>query len=218
MLGYLGFAGACWGQHLLQQEALPEYGLGLPCTWSHCSLYTCLCSMGSAAQLVEPPCHLRAAEPWRPPLAPCLLTLSCLAEQVESALAVQNLKPTIDAIKAQYGEDKRKIQRETTELYKESGVNPLASTPVIGHSRVALLRRTEPVSLTRCPCICLLASTLRLPLPLGVPHEPLYHSRPLSAAEGVAAGPSPACAGRGSEQHSCMSCMGPCMRSSLINW
>ena len=47
--------------------------------------------------------------------------------QVESALAVQNLKPTIDAIKAQYGEDKRKIQRETTELYKQSGVNPLAS-------------------------------------------------------------------------------------------
>ena len=51
---------------------------------------------------------------------------------MESALAVQNLKPTIDAIKAQYGEDKRKIQRETTELYKQSGVNPLASRHLPG--------------------------------------------------------------------------------------
>ena len=46
--------------------------------------------------------------------------------QVESALAVQNLKPTIDTIKAQYGEDKKRIQRETTALYQKSGVNPLA--------------------------------------------------------------------------------------------
>ena len=49
----------------------------------------------------------------------------CLV-QVESALQVQKLKPTIDAIKAQYGDDKKAIQRETTALYESSGVNPSA--------------------------------------------------------------------------------------------
>ena len=46
--------------------------------------------------------------------------------QVESAISVQKLKPTIDAIKRQYGEDKEKIQRETSALYEKAGVNPLA--------------------------------------------------------------------------------------------
>ncbi|EIE25751.1 hypothetical protein COCSUDRAFT_12888 [Coccomyxa subellipsoidea C-169] len=46
--------------------------------------------------------------------------------KVESALAVQKLKPTIDAIKRQYGEDKNSIQRETSALYEASGVNPAA--------------------------------------------------------------------------------------------
>lgn len=45
---------------------------------------------------------------------------------MESALAVQKLKPTIDAIKRQYGDDKKAIQRETTALYEASGVNPAA--------------------------------------------------------------------------------------------
>ena len=49
---------------------------------------------------------------------------NCL--QVESALQVQKLKPTIDAIKAQYGDDKKATQRETTALYEASGVNPAA--------------------------------------------------------------------------------------------
>jgi hypothetical protein len=39
---------------------------------------------------------------------------------------VQKLKPTIDAIKAQYGDDKKAIQRETTALYEASGVSPTA--------------------------------------------------------------------------------------------
>lgn len=46
--------------------------------------------------------------------------------QVESALAVQKLRPTIDAIRLQYGDDKKSIQRETSALYEESGVNPSA--------------------------------------------------------------------------------------------
>lgn len=46
--------------------------------------------------------------------------------QVESAINVQKLKPTIDAIKRQYGDDKDKVQRETSALYEKSGVNPLA--------------------------------------------------------------------------------------------
>ncbi|CAL5218929.1 g676 [Coccomyxa viridis] len=46
--------------------------------------------------------------------------------QVESALQVQKLKPTIEAIKAQYGDDKKAIQRETSALYEASGVSPTA--------------------------------------------------------------------------------------------
>lgn len=56
---------------------------------------------------------------------PCAI----LHPQVESALAVQKLKPTIDAIKRQYGEDKNSIQRETSALYEASGVNPAAGEP-----------------------------------------------------------------------------------------
>lgn len=49
---------------------------------------------------------------------------------MESAISVQKLKPTIDAIKRQYGEDKEKIQRETSALYEKAGVNPLAGIDV----------------------------------------------------------------------------------------
>jgi len=49
-----------------------------------------------------------------------------LVAQVESALSTQKLKPTIDALKRLYGDDKDKVQRETSELYKKSGVNPTA--------------------------------------------------------------------------------------------
>ncbi|KAK9915966.1 hypothetical protein WJX75_006672 [Coccomyxa subellipsoidea] len=55
-----------------------------------------------------------------------ILTFPFTKVQVESALAVQKLKPTIDAIKRQYGDDKNSIQRETSALYEASGVNPAA--------------------------------------------------------------------------------------------
>lgn len=44
-------------------------------------------------------------------------------------MAVQSLKPRIDMMKARYGEDKKKIQRETSILYEQAGVNPLAGEP-----------------------------------------------------------------------------------------
>ena len=56
----------------------------------------------------------------------CYSSLANPCIQVESALAVQKLKPTIDAIKRQYGDDKNSIQRETSALYEASGVNPAA--------------------------------------------------------------------------------------------
>lgn len=55
-----------------------------------------------------------------------LVTFPLTKKQVESALNVQRLRPQIDAIKAQYGEDKDSISRETNELYKKAGVDPLA--------------------------------------------------------------------------------------------
>ena len=53
-------------------------------------------------------------------------SLVFLPGQVESALAVQSLKPRIDLIKARYGEDKEKVSKETNTLYEQAGVNPLA--------------------------------------------------------------------------------------------
>ena len=55
-----------------------------------------------------------------------VLTLPLTKKQVESAMAVQNLKPRIDAIKARYGEDKDKISKETSRLYELAKVNPAA--------------------------------------------------------------------------------------------
>lgn len=55
-----------------------------------------------------------------------LLTLPLTKKQVESAMAVQALKPRIDVIKERYGEDKEKIQKETSRLYEQANVNPLA--------------------------------------------------------------------------------------------
>jgi YidC/Oxa1 family membrane protein insertase len=55
-----------------------------------------------------------------------LVTYPLTKQQVESSLAMQTLKPEIDAIKAKYGEDKDAVQRETSALYEKAGVNPLA--------------------------------------------------------------------------------------------
>jgi YidC/Oxa1 family membrane protein insertase len=55
-----------------------------------------------------------------------IVTLPLTKKQVESALSVQNLKPRIDIIKERYGEDKDKIQKETSRLYEQAKVNPLA--------------------------------------------------------------------------------------------
>lgn len=55
-----------------------------------------------------------------------LITFPLTKQQVESSLAMQNLKPEIDAIKEKYGDDKDAVQRETSALYEKAGVNPLA--------------------------------------------------------------------------------------------
>jgi YidC/Oxa1 family membrane protein insertase len=55
-----------------------------------------------------------------------LLTLPLTKQQVESSMATQNLKPRLDAIKERYGKDKKKVQKETSRLYEEAKVNPLA--------------------------------------------------------------------------------------------
>lgn len=60
-------------------------------------------------------------------------------------MSVQNLKPTIDEIKRLYGEDKDKVQRETSELYKTSGVNPLAGTAYM-HAAAAAADAEQPQS------------------------------------------------------------------------
>jgi len=54
----------------------------------------------------------RAVRPWCP--------------QVESAMAVQSMKPRVDMIKARYGEDEKRVQKETNALYEQAGVDPLA--------------------------------------------------------------------------------------------
>ena len=55
-----------------------------------------------------------------------VVTLPFTKKQVESSLAVQKLKPTIDEIKRLYGDDRAKVQREQTALYEKAGVDPAA--------------------------------------------------------------------------------------------
>ncbi|KAL9238786.1 hypothetical protein vseg_013163 [Gypsophila vaccaria] len=55
-----------------------------------------------------------------------LATLPLTKQQVESTLAMQNLQPKIKAIQERYAGNQERIQLETSRLYKQAGVNPLA--------------------------------------------------------------------------------------------
>lgn len=55
-----------------------------------------------------------------------LLVLPLTKKQSESSMAMQELKPRLDVIKERYGKDKKKVQKETSRLYEEAQVNPLA--------------------------------------------------------------------------------------------
>ncbi|KAK9156633.1 hypothetical protein Scep_003207 [Stephania cephalantha] len=53
-------------------------------------------------------------------------TFPLTKKQVESTLAMQNLQPKIKAIQERYKGNQERIQLETSRLYKQAGVNPLA--------------------------------------------------------------------------------------------
>ncbi|XP_050936366.1 inner membrane protein PPF-1, chloroplastic isoform X2 [Cucumis melo] len=53
-------------------------------------------------------------------------TLPLTKQQVESTLAMQNLQPKIKAIQQRYAGNQERIQLETSRLYRQAGVNPLA--------------------------------------------------------------------------------------------
>ncbi|KAJ7980877.1 Inner membrane protein ALBINO3, chloroplastic [Quillaja saponaria] len=53
-------------------------------------------------------------------------TFPLTKQQVESTLAMQNLQPKIKAIQERYSGNQERIQLETSRLYKQAGVNPLA--------------------------------------------------------------------------------------------
>ncbi|KAE9616619.1 putative membrane insertase OXA1/ALB3/YidC, membrane insertase YidC/Oxa1 [Lupinus albus] len=53
-------------------------------------------------------------------------TLPLTKQQVESTLAMQNLQPKLKAIQARYAGNQERIQLETSRLYSQAGVNPLA--------------------------------------------------------------------------------------------
>lgn len=89
-----------------------------------------------------------------------LLTKPMGAWQVESGIAMQNLKPTIDNIKRLYGDDKKKVQRETSELYKKAQISPLAGKlrllctvpihPLHTRRSLKLLKRAVNATETHC--------------------------------------------------------------------
>ena len=54
---------------------------------------------------------------------------------------MQSLKPRIDNIKLRYGDDKEKVQRETSILYDEAGVDPTAGVASKRSSLVRFLSR-----------------------------------------------------------------------------
>ncbi|KAL2899036.1 Inner membrane protein ALBINO3 chloroplastic [Bienertia sinuspersici] len=53
-------------------------------------------------------------------------TFPLTKQQVESTLAMQNLQPKIKAIQERYKGNQERIQLETSRLYRQAGVNPLA--------------------------------------------------------------------------------------------
>ncbi|XP_062084927.1 inner membrane protein PPF-1, chloroplastic [Humulus lupulus] len=53
-------------------------------------------------------------------------TLPLTKQQVESTLAMQNLQPKLKAIQERYKGNQERIQLETSRLYRQAGVNPLA--------------------------------------------------------------------------------------------
>ncbi|KAL5814467.1 hypothetical protein ACOSQ4_025108 [Xanthoceras sorbifolium] len=53
-------------------------------------------------------------------------TFPLTKQQVESTIAMQNLQPKIKAIQQRYAGNQERIQLETSRLYKQAGVNPLA--------------------------------------------------------------------------------------------
>jgi len=55
-----------------------------------------------------------------------LLTFPLSQKQMESAISMQGLQPKMKALQKKYQSDPQKLQLETANLYKESGVNPLA--------------------------------------------------------------------------------------------
>ncbi|KAM0999527.1 hypothetical protein ACFX15_006034 [Malus domestica] len=55
-----------------------------------------------------------------------LATLPLTKQQVESTLAMQNLQPKLKAIQKRYEGNTERIQLETSRLYRQAGVNPLA--------------------------------------------------------------------------------------------
>ncbi|XP_062015028.1 inner membrane protein PPF-1, chloroplastic [Rosa rugosa] len=55
-----------------------------------------------------------------------VVTLPLTKQQVESTLAMQNLQPKIKAIQERYKGNQERIQLETSRLYRQAGVNPLA--------------------------------------------------------------------------------------------
>ncbi|XP_010043569.2 inner membrane protein PPF-1, chloroplastic [Eucalyptus grandis] len=55
-----------------------------------------------------------------------IATLPLTKQQVESTLAMQNLQPKIKAIQQRYAGNQERIQLETSRLYRQAGVNPLA--------------------------------------------------------------------------------------------
>ncbi|KAF3453883.1 hypothetical protein FNV43_RR04324 [Rhamnella rubrinervis] len=55
-----------------------------------------------------------------------VVTFPLTKQQVESTLAMQNLQPKIKAIQERYKGNQERIQLETSRLYRQAGVNPLA--------------------------------------------------------------------------------------------
>ncbi|CAI5518551.1 unnamed protein product [Closterium sp. Naga37s-1] len=55
-----------------------------------------------------------------------VVTFPLTKQQVESTMAMQNLAPKVKAIQTRYAGDQERIQLETSRLYKQAGVNPLA--------------------------------------------------------------------------------------------
>ncbi len=97
-------------------------------------------------------------------------------KSMTSMKQMQTLQPQMNALRAKYKNDKQRLQRETMELYRKHGVNPMGGClPIVIQIPIfyaLYVTLTVAVELQQSPLLCL--GHLRIPNPFG--KDPIFNN------------------------------------------